>query len=60
MWTTPLDSSTNTVEVGTEWTEVTHTFTATGYANPVFHTRVTISAGPMSTIDVDDISMTIE
>jgi hypothetical protein len=60
MWTATLDSSAQTVEVGTDWTEVTHTFTATGYANPVFHTRVTVAAGPMSTIYVDDISMTIE
>lgn len=63
MWTSPLTSNTVTVDVGTEWAQINHSFTAPndgGGQNPVFHTRLTIKAGATSLIDVDDIQMTTD
>jgi hypothetical protein len=41
------------------WTLFRHSATApAGGPRPPFHTRLTLTAGPSSTVDVDDISMT--
>jgi len=63
MWTTPLDSFSETKGLGTstKWQEFTMSATApTGTARPVFHTRLTFQAAADSTVDIDDVVMSVE
>ena len=58
MWTEPFQSETTTVELTTEWTEYTVSATApTDAIRPVFHTRLTLKAGSVSTVDFDGLTM---
>ncbi len=58
MWTDPLQTVTETKILASDWQQYSMTTTApTGDVNPVFHTRITITAGAGDTIDIDDIAM---
>ena len=59
LWTDPLASHSDIVELTTDWQPFTVSATApVGLPDPVFHTRLTIEAGPGSRIHVDSISQT--
>jgi len=60
MWTAPLSSKTLTKTLSTTWQEFTMSATApTGTSRPVFHTRLTFQAAAGSTVDIDDVSMSV-
>ena len=59
MWTDPLQTETTTLNLSTAWSLYTVTAVAPEWTdNPVFHTRLTITAGPGSTVDIDALSST--
>jgi len=61
MWTTPLQTETTTVSLTTDWQQVTVSAIAPVVDdNPVFHTRLTITAGEGSAVDVDGLEMTTD
>ena len=61
IWTDPLQSSTKTLTLTTSWQEYQMTATApTGTANLVFHTRLTFKAAAGSTVDIDDVLMSMD
>ena len=61
MWTDPLQTETTTLDLSTEWARYTVAAAAPELTdNPVFHTRLTIAAGPGSTVDIDALSSTTE
>jgi hypothetical protein len=61
MWTTELQTETESFELTTEWTQYTKTATApTGGGRLVFHTRVTFESGSGEMIQIDDVTMTTE
>ncbi|MBU8870206.1 MAG: T9SS type A sorting domain-containing protein [Gemmatimonadales bacterium] len=58
MWTTPLQTETEAISLTTGWEQYSMTATApVGAANPVFHTRVTFTAGEGAIVDIDDVGM---
>jgi hypothetical protein len=58
MWTTPLQTATETKTLTTDWQQYAMTATApTGTPNPVFHHRVTFTAAATDTVDIDDVAM---
>jgi hypothetical protein len=60
MWTDPLDSSTETISLTTGWSEYEVSATApSGTSNPVYHTRLTFQANSGSTVDIDNVSMSV-
>jgi len=59
MWTTPLQTQTETRTLTTVWQQYSMTATApTGTPNPVYHTRVTFTAAAGDIVDIDDVAMT--
>jgi hypothetical protein len=61
MWTTPLQSTTVTHDLQTQWQEFSTTVTApTGTANPVYHMRVTVNPAAGDTIHVDGLSSRLQ
>lgn len=62
MWTAPLESYTKSFTLeNSGWTFLEMSATAPfGTANPVFHTRLTFQAGSGSTVDVDDVVMSVD
>jgi lysophospholipase L1-like esterase len=60
MWTDPLQSATQTAELTTEWGVYEMCATApSGTAKPVYHTRLTFQAAAGSTVDIDNVSMSL-
>jgi hypothetical protein len=60
MWTDPLQSATKTLDLTTGWLEYEMCATApTGTAKPVYHTRLTFQAPPGSTVDIDNVVMSL-
>ena len=60
IWTTPLQTTTETKTLATDWQQYSMTATApTGTPNPVYHTRVTFTAASAAghAIDIDDVAM---
>lgn len=58
MWSDPIASERWTVELTSEWTQVSFSATApVDGAFPVFHTRLTIQAGADATVELDGIQM---
>lgn len=62
MWTAPLQSDMESFTLeGTDWTLLEMAATApSDTANPVFHTRLTFQAGSGSTVDIDDVFMSVD
>jgi len=62
MWTAPLAPTEKTIDLNTGWKEnITMSATApTGTTRPVFHTRLTFRAAPDSTVDIDDVVMSVD
>jgi hypothetical protein len=61
MWTSPLQTQTWQVQLSPTWKK--HTFSTNAPTNtpkPVFHTRLTIRAGPQSRAGVDAVQMTVQ
>jgi len=60
MWTDPLQSFPKTIDLTTVWAPYEMSATApTGTARPVFHTRLTFRAAVGSTVDIDDVVMSL-
>ena len=65
MWTAPLDSWSETFgkpcSESEGWCQLTISATApSATANPVFHSRLTFQAGSGSTVDIDDVVMSVD
>lgn len=59
MWTTALQTATETKTLTTDWQQYSMTATApTGTSKPVYHTRVTLQANSGDTVEIDDVKMT--
>lgn len=60
MWTTPLQTTTDTFNPTTDWAEHEMTVVApTDTPNPVYHTRLTFTAGNGATVNIDDVRMEV-
>jgi len=60
MWTTPLQSATETLDLTVDWQSHVIAIRAPAPGgHPVFHTRLTLEAAPGATVDVDDVGMTV-
>jgi hypothetical protein len=60
MWTAPLEVTTETIVLTTDWMLYKITATApTDTSNPVFHTRLTFQAAAGSTVDIDQVAMSL-
>ena len=58
MWTTPLQTATETKTLTTDWHQYAMTATApTGTPKPVFHHRVTFTAAGGDTVHIDAVAM---
>ncbi|HCH65445.1 MAG: hypothetical protein CL927_05025 [Deltaproteobacteria bacterium] len=58
MWSAPLQSESWTIDLTSEWSQVTLSATApTDSADPVFHTRLTLRSSAGSMLHVDGIEM---
>ena len=58
MWTSPLQTETETKTLTADWQQYSMAATApTGTANPVFHSRVTFTAAAGDIVDVDGVVM---
>ncbi len=58
MWTTPLQTATETRTLTTSWQQYSMTATApTGAEKPVYHTRVTFTAAAGVDVDIDAVTM---
>jgi len=60
MYTSPLQSTTTPLTLGTTWQPYVVFDTAPLGGTPVFHTRLTVQASPGSQVDVDGISMSVQ
>ena len=60
MWTTPLHTDTRVMTLSEGWSEYTMSATApTGTARAVYHTRLTFTAAPGATAEIDDVVMSV-
>jgi hypothetical protein len=60
MWTTPLQVDTVVHNLTTSWQKYSLTTTAaTGTPRPVFHGRVTFTAGAGATVDIDNVELSV-
>ncbi len=59
MWTTPLDSHSETIELGSDWSFHELEATAPSGGRAVFHTRLTITA-ESGTVELDGLEMRTE
>ena len=60
MWTTPLQTATDTITLTDDWYQYTMTATApTGGSKPVYHTRLTFQATRGEYVDFDGVVMSI-
>ncbi|MFC1799867.1 GDSL-type esterase/lipase family protein, partial [Candidatus Eisenbacteria bacterium] len=58
MWTSPLQTETETKTLTADWQQYSMTATApTGAAKPVFHTRVTFASAAGDIVDIDGVVM---
>lgn len=57
--TTPLQTSTATVALSTNWIQHTFTAVAPTLATPVWYTRLTVTAPGQSQVEIDNIVMTV-
>ncbi len=61
IWTDPLDSITQTFYPTNQWAKYVMTASApTGTSNPVFQTRLTFQAASGSTVDIDNVVMSLD
>ena len=60
MWTTPLQTTTESKELTTDWQQFTMCVVApTSSTNPVYHTRLTFTAAANDTVYIDDVAMSV-
>ena len=60
MWTTPLQVDSKVYNLSTDWQPYSLTSTAaTGTPRPVFHGRVTFTAGVGATVDIDNVVLSV-